>query len=108
MLVDISGTYADQAGEVGKIVKREMLPSLLPGDTLLLIRIDSQSYEKQNLETLLTLDAAPLEANAEKLAFAAKLDAFASNAPRAEYTDIPRRDDAGRRVPAGDRRRAAA
>ena len=89
VLVDTLGTYTDQAGEVSKIVKREILPALLPGDTLLLVRIDSQSYEKENLEALLTLDSRPSKANAEKLAFAAKLDAFAGNAQRAEYTDIP-------------------
>jgi hypothetical protein len=89
LLVDVSGTYTDQAGEVGNIVKREILPSLLPGDTLMLVRIDSQSYEKSNLEALVTLDSRPSRANAEKLAFAGKLDAFAANVQRAEYTDIP-------------------
>jgi hypothetical protein len=89
LLVDTSGTYTDQGAEVAKIVKREILPSLMPGDTLLLIRIDSQSYEKENLEALLTLDSRPSKANAEKLAFAGKLDAFASGTARAEYTDIP-------------------
>ena len=89
LLVDVSGTYTDQAGEVGNIVKREILPSLLPGGTLMLVRIDSQSYEKSNLEALVTLDSRPSRANAEKLAFAGKLDAFAQGTQRAEYTDIP-------------------
>ena len=89
VLVDTSGTYADEKSEVVRILKREVLPALVPGDTFLLVRIDSQSYEKENLEALLTLDSRPSKANAEKLAFAAKLDAFAGNAQRAEYTDIP-------------------
>lgn len=89
VLVDMSGTYADQKDEVARILKREVLPALLPGDTLMLVRIDSQSYEKENLEALVTLDPRPSQANAQKLALAARLDAFAANAKRSEYTDIP-------------------
>jgi hypothetical protein len=88
VLIDVSGTYTDQEADVSRVIKREILPDLVPGDTLLLIRIDSQSYEKGNLETLMTLDARPSRANAQKLAFAEKLDAFASSAAPAEYTDI--------------------
>lgn len=89
VLVDVSGTYADQKADVARILKRGVLPALAPGDTLLLLRIDSQSYEKENLETLVTLDARPSQANAEKLALAARLDAFAAGDSRAEHTDIP-------------------
>lgn len=88
VLVDVSGTYLDQQPEVARIVKREVLPELVPGDALLLIRIDSQSYEKDNLEALVTLDPRPSKANAEKLALAKKLDTFAAGATRSEYTDI--------------------
>ena len=89
VLVDVSGTYADEKAEVVRILKRDVLPALLPGDTLLVIRIDSESYEKENLEALVTLDARPSRANAQKLALARKLDAFASRHEQAEYTDIP-------------------
>jgi hypothetical protein len=89
VLIDVSGTYADQKPEVVKIIKREVLPSLVPGDTLAVIRIDSQSYEKENLEALVTLDPRPSRANAQKLAIAEKLDAFARSDARSEYTDIP-------------------
>jgi hypothetical protein len=89
VLIDVSGTYADQKGEVAKIVKREVLPALVPGDTLMLIRIDSESYEKENLETLVTLDYRPSRANAQKLAIARKLDAFVAGESRSEHTDIP-------------------
>ncbi|MHC4422434.1 MAG: VWA domain-containing protein [Planctomycetota bacterium] len=88
-LVDVSGTYADEKAEVVRILKRDVLPALLPGDTLLVIRIDSESYQKENLEALVTLDARPSRANAQKLALARKLDAFASRDEQAEYTDIP-------------------
>ena len=89
VLIDVSGTYADDKPEVVRILKRDVLPALLPGDTLLVIRIDSESYEKENLEALVTLDARPSRANAQKLALARKLDAFASRRDQAEYTDIP-------------------
>jgi len=88
VLMDVSGTYTDQRAEVARIVKREVLPALLPGDALLLVRIDSRSYEKENLEALVTLDPRPSKANAEKLALASRVDAFAAGGMRSEYTDI--------------------
>jgi len=89
VLIDISGTYADQKPEVARIVKSELLPSLVPGDTIAILRIDSASYEKQNLEALVTLDRRPSRANAQKLALAKLLDAFAAREERSDYTDIP-------------------
>jgi len=88
VLVDVSGTYAEEKREVASILKRDVLPSMLPGDTLMVIRIDSQSYEKDNLEALVTFDARPSQANAQKLALARKLDAFASKTAVAGHTDI--------------------
>ena len=88
VLVDVSGTYADQKADVVRLLKRDVLPALVPGDSLLVIRIDGQSYEKVNLEALLTLDARPSQANAQKLALAKQLDAFAADAAVAKHTDI--------------------
>ena len=56
--IDVSGTYADEKAEVVKLLKRDVLPGMVPGDTLMLVRIDSQSYEKENLEVMLTLEYA--------------------------------------------------
>lgn len=89
VLIDVSGTYADQKPEVARIVKRELLPNLVPGDTIAILRIDSASYEKENLEALVTLDQRPSRANAQKLALAKQLDAFAAREERSDYTDIP-------------------
>ena len=89
VLIDISGTYADQKAEVARIVKREVLPSLVPGDTIAIVRIDSESYDKANVEAFVTLDQRPSHANAQKLALAKKLDEFAARADRSDYTDIP-------------------
>jgi len=88
-LVDVSGTYADQKGEVVRILKREVLPAMLPGDTLLVIRIDAASYERDDVVALATLDARPSRANAQKLALARTLDAFAAEEAAARHTDIP-------------------
>ncbi len=89
VLIDVSGTYADQKAEVVKIIKRDILPAMVPGDTLIAIRIDSESYQKENVEALVTLDARPSKANAQKLALALKLDEFASRKVSSKYTDIP-------------------
>lgn len=89
VLIDVSGTYSNERAEVVNILKREVLPALVPGDTLLVVRIDSESYQKENVEALVTLDNRPSHANAQKLAVAQKLDAFARGSERSEYTDIP-------------------
>lgn len=89
VLIDISGTYADQKQEVVKIIKREVIPTLIPGDTLITILIDSESYEMDNVRTLTTLDFRPSRANAQKLALSRDLDEFAKGSARSRYTDIP-------------------
>lgn len=88
-LIDVSGTYADQKAEAVRILKREVLPAMEPGDTLLVIRIDDTSYEKGDVVALETLDARPSRANAQKLALARTLDAFAAAETAARHTDIP-------------------
>ncbi len=88
VLVDVSGTYADEKAEVVRILKRDVLPALLPGDTLLVIRTARESYQKETPEALVPRDGRPSRANAQKLALARKLDAFASRDEQAEYTDI--------------------
>ncbi len=88
VLIDVSGTYADQKAEVVKILKRDVLPALEPGDTLMVIRIDGDSYQKDNIEALVQLDSRPSRANAQKLAVSHKLDAFVRARQRANYTDI--------------------
>jgi hypothetical protein len=88
-IVDVSGTYVDQVHEVARVIRTGVLPQLLPGDSLVIIRIDSQSYEKANIVTKVTLDHRPSHANAQKLGFARELEAFADEAEHSEFTDIP-------------------
>jgi hypothetical protein len=109
VLIDVSGTYADEKARTVDVIKRDILPQMVPGDTLLIVRIDSESYDKENVEALLTLDRRPSHANAQKLAVARRLDAFAADDAGSEHTDIPgaimlaseylNEVDAGSRVP---------
>lgn len=87
-LIDVSGTYADQKADAVRILKRDVLPEMVPGDTLMVIEIGSESYTKKNLVALVTLDSRPSQANAQKLALAQRLDAFAKGADTSKYTDI--------------------
>ena len=89
VLIDVSGTYADQKISTVDVIKREILPNMVPGDTLLVIRIDSESYNRGNVEALLTLDRRPSRANAQKLALAEQLDRFAARKGSSKHTDIP-------------------
>jgi hypothetical protein len=89
VLIDVSGTYAAEKPEVVRLLKRDVLPSMIPGDTLLVMRIDSQSYEKENVEVMATLEERPSRANAQKLAISRALDAFAAEPGASQYTDIP-------------------
>jgi hypothetical protein len=88
VLVDVSGTYAAQKHQVVEFVKKGILPSLHPGDSIMLIAIDSESYEQDNVQVAVTLDPRPSHANAQKLAFATQLDAFAERPGGSKHTDI--------------------
>ena len=87
-LVDVSGTYADQRPEVISVIRKGVLPKLTPGDTLIVIRIDSESYKKANVEASMTLDLRPSKANAQKLALAQTLEEFSHKPLRSAHTDI--------------------
>ena len=87
-LVDTSGTYAREKSNVVKIVKAGVVPEMVPGDSLFVVTIDSNSYAEDNLVTRLTLDYRPTKANHQKLALAEKLDQFASSKASSSQTDI--------------------
>lgn len=87
-LTDISGTYAKEKKNMVKIIKAGIVPKMVPGDTLFLVAIDSNSYEDKNIKGKLTLDYRPSEANSQRLKFAALLDAFAKAKTKSRYTDI--------------------
>ena len=88
MLVDVSGTYAEQKNDVVRFVKTGILPDLLPGDSLFVITIDDLSYEQDNVVAGIKLDMRPSMANTQKLALAASLDRFARSGGSSRHTDI--------------------
>ncbi len=89
ILIDVSGTYADRKSDTIDLIKRQVLPDMVPGDTVFVIRIDSESYDETDLVALMKLDQRPSQANAQKLALAQMLDKFAQKRENASYTDIP-------------------
>lgn len=89
VLIDVSGTYADERAETVRVLKRDILPQMIPGDTLLVASIDSESYDRANVLALINLDRRPSHANAQKLEVARLLDEFAARPIRSAHTDIP-------------------
>jgi hypothetical protein len=87
-LVDVSGTYAHEKPNVVKIIKSGLLANLMPGDSLFLITIDSNSYNEEDLRGKITLDYVPSKSISQKTAFAGTLDQFAKNDLRSSHTDI--------------------
>ncbi|MDH5388700.1 MAG: hypothetical protein OEY06_09640 [Gammaproteobacteria bacterium] len=87
-LADISGTYADEKENMVSIIKAGVIPKLVPGDSLFLIAIDSNSYDEENLKGKLTLDYRPSQANKQRMEFAGLMDDFAKEETRAKFTDI--------------------
>jgi len=88
VLLDVSGTYFDQLGEMVRIIRAGLLPGIRPGDSFFVIRIDERSYDRSAVETAITFDSQPSRANAQKLTLGGTLDRFARNAHRARYTDV--------------------
>lgn len=87
-LMDISGTYAGEKASVVNIIKAGIIPEMIPGDSLFFIKIDSNSYEEENLVTKLSLDYRPTKANGQKLAIAKTLEEFGKGDARSNLTDI--------------------
>ena len=54
-LADTSGTYADQKENVARVIKAGVVAQMMPGDSLYLINIDSNSYTQKNLVAKLKL-----------------------------------------------------
>jgi len=88
VLVDVSGTYADQRHEVIRVVKSGLLPHLRPGDSLVVIRVGDHGYTKDSVVATATLDDQPSHANAQKMELAGKLDRFAAADLRERHTDL--------------------
>ena len=87
MLVDTSGTYAQEAGKALLIVNY-LLGTLQPGDSLAVARVQSRSFSEKDIIAKATFDTRPSQANAQKRAFHERIDAAFRNVSGSRYTDI--------------------
>jgi hypothetical protein len=87
MLVDTSGTYAEEVGKAQLIVNY-LLGSLQPGDSLAVARVKSRSFSEKDIIAKATFDTRPSQANAQKRAFKEQVQTFTSTARGSVYTDI--------------------
>ena len=87
MLVDTSGTYAEEIGKAQLIVNY-LLGTLQPGDSLAVARVKSRSFSEKDIIAKATFDNRPSQANAQKRVFRERVDAFTQTARGSVYTDI--------------------
>jgi hypothetical protein len=87
MLVDTSGTYAQEAGKAQLIINY-LLGTLQPGDSLAVARVESRSFSERDIIAKATFDARPSQANAQKRAFRDGVDSFLRGVKGSRYTDI--------------------
>ena len=87
MLVDTSGTYADEVGKAQLIVNY-LLGALNSGDSLAVARVRSRSFSEKDIIAKATFDGRPSQANAQKRAFRDDIETFAKTARGSVYTDI--------------------
>jgi hypothetical protein len=68
-----------------------LLGTLQPGDSLAVARVKSRSFSERDIVAKVSLNNDPLQVNAQKRAFAEKIDEFAKTAQSgggSRYTDI--------------------
>jgi hypothetical protein len=87
MLVDTSGTYAEEVNKAQLIVNY-LLGTLQPGDSLAVARVKSRSFSEKDIVAKATFDSRPSQANAQKRVFREQMESFARKSPGSAYTDI--------------------
>lgn len=87
LLIDTSGTYAEQVSKARKIINY-LLANLNAGDSLAVAKVESRSFTEKDIVAKVTFDRRPSQANQEKRAFNQKIEAFAKNVKGSAYTDI--------------------
>jgi hypothetical protein len=87
MLVDTSGTYAQEVGKA-QVIINYLLGTLQPGDSLAVARVRSRSFSEKDIIAKVTFDNRPSQANVQKRAFKDKIDAFVKTVGGSAYTDI--------------------
>jgi len=87
MLVDTSGTYAEEVNKAQLIVNY-LLGTLQPGDSLAVARVKSRSFSEKDIVAKATFDNRPSQANAQKRVFREQMEAFTRSHSGSAYTDI--------------------
>jgi hypothetical protein len=87
MLVDTSGTYAQEVNKAAKILNY-LLATLNSGDSLAVAKVETRSFTEKDIVAKVTFDKRPSQATQQKRAFKAKIQAFAASAKGSAYTDI--------------------
>jgi hypothetical protein len=87
MLVDTSGTYAEEVDKAQLIVNY-LLGTLQSGDSLAVARVRSRSFSEKDIIAKATFDGRPSQANAQKRVFRDQIAAFTKTARGSAYTDI--------------------
>jgi hypothetical protein len=88
MLVDTSGTYANELGKAQALVGY-LLGMLNPGDSFAVASVKSRSFSEKDIVAKATFVKDPLQANAQKLAFRNQVASFTKSVRKGSaYTDI--------------------
>src|SRR5437763_12782070 len=87
MLVDTSGTYAQEAGKA-QVIINYLLGTLQSGDSLAVARVQSRSFSEKDIIAKATFDSRPSQANAQKRAFRDRISDTFVNVTGSRYTDI--------------------
>jgi len=87
LLIDTSGTYAEQITKARKIINY-LLANLNAGDSLAVAKVESKSFSEKDIVAKITFDRRPSQANLEKRAFNQKIEAFAKDVKGSAFTDI--------------------
>jgi hypothetical protein len=87
MLLDTSGTYRGELRKAEDVILYA-LSRLEPADSFAVARIDTGSFSEKDIIAKSTFDERPSAANAQKRAFALKVQDFVARANASQYTDI--------------------
>jgi hypothetical protein len=87
LLVDTSGSYNRQVSKAEQITLYA-LSRLQSADSIAVARIDTGSFTERDIIAKATFDDRPSTANAQKRAFASRVENFIDQSPPAPYTDI--------------------
>jgi hypothetical protein len=87
LLLDTSGTYRNELRKAEDVILYT-LSKLEPADSFAVARIDTGSFSEKDIIAKTTFDERPSTANAQKRAFAQRIQDFTRRSGSSAYTDI--------------------